>query len=199
MRAIRESRELLRNQGIHNQAAQVGLVIEELADLMTLLAPWLRNLSRELRQEQPDQTTTQQLAHVLRAARIVQMNSLIHHFLGSVLASAEPVPEGRGNTTTETWNPFSGRDNTRTRSASASASTSGPAASATSTRFSRDASNTASTRFDGNASATSQRFFSVPAQPQENNTSSQTQASKRKYDNDNSNIDASSSSSKRRQ
>lgn len=113
LRAIRESRELLRNQGGGAQpsstSSQVALVVQELADLMELLAPWLRNLGQSLasqeEEEEGQDTQQHQLAHVLRAARITQITSLVSHFLSSVLASAEPV--ATGETTTETWNPFS--------------------------------------------------------------------------------------------
>ncbi|KAG2213023.1 hypothetical protein INT47_011172 [Mucor saturninus] len=109
--AIRESRELLRQE--ENHAGQVGLVVEELADLMYLLIPWLREMGHSLRTEENGRTSSQQLAHVLRTARIVQILSLIHHFLGSVLATAElqpsPSTTATSATTTnvpETWSPI---------------------------------------------------------------------------------------------
>lgn len=102
--AIRESRELLRQED--NHAGQVGLVVEELADLMILLTPWLREMGQSLRTEDNGRTSSQQLAHVLRTARVVQILSLIHHFLGSVLSTAETDDQPSTTNIPETWSPI---------------------------------------------------------------------------------------------
>lgn len=109
--AIRESRELLRQED--NHAGQVAIVVEELADLMLLLSPWLREMGQSLRTEDNGRTSSQQLAYVLRTARIVQVLGLINHFLGSVLSTADSQPSTTTtNTATstsnipETWSPI---------------------------------------------------------------------------------------------
>ncbi|KAI8069475.1 hypothetical protein BC940DRAFT_297814 [Gongronella butleri] len=86
---IQEIRSMLRGEG-NSQSHQVGMVMNELADLMEQGAPWLRETAQELQStaQQPNDNTPL-FYRVLRAARIVQGMSLIHHFLGSVLASAD--------------------------------------------------------------------------------------------------------------
>ncbi|ORX63033.1 hypothetical protein DM01DRAFT_1403424 [Hesseltinella vesiculosa] len=86
---IQEIRGMLRGDG-HSQSHQVGMVMNELADLMEQGAPWLRETAQELQSSVQDVSdNTNLFRRVLRAARIVQGMSLIHHFLGSVLASAD--------------------------------------------------------------------------------------------------------------
>ncbi|KAI8329179.1 hypothetical protein EDC96DRAFT_585732 [Choanephora cucurbitarum] len=86
---LQEIRNRLRNSG-NSQSAQIGMVLNELADLMTEAAPRMRQVAQNLRQE--NQTTEQERVtnrRVLNMSRIVQGMSLINHFLGSVLASAD--------------------------------------------------------------------------------------------------------------
>ncbi|KAI8380185.1 hypothetical protein BD560DRAFT_432435 [Blakeslea trispora] len=86
---LQEIRNRLRNSG-NSQSAQIGMVLNELADLMTEAAPRMRQVAQSLRQE--NQTADQERVtnrRVLNMSRIVQGMSLINHFLGSVLASAD--------------------------------------------------------------------------------------------------------------
>ncbi|GAA5795274.1 hypothetical protein HPULCUR_000629 [Helicostylum pulchrum] len=130
IQAIRESRELLQSVGRNNHAAQVGLVLEELANLTTVLAPWLTNMAQSLRTDDNGRTSNQQLSHVLRTARIVQILSLIHHFLGSVLSTVETEGGVRTTYTTtrdtipETWS----SNNNRIPSSSSTSSSSSSSA-----------------------------------------------------------------------
>lgn len=135
IQAIRESRELLQSVGRNNHAAQVGLVLEELADLTTVLAPWLTNMAQSLRTDNNGRTSNQQLAHVLRTARIVQILSLIHHFLGSVLSTVETEGGVRTTYTTtrdtipETWSTNNNNNNRRPSSSSTPSSSSASSSS----------------------------------------------------------------------
>lgn len=100
-------------------------MVEELADLMVLLIPWLREMGHSLRTEENGRTSSQQLAHVLRTARIVQILSLIHHFLGSVLATAELQPSSSTSTSIpETWSPIQRPTPTTVEDSSSSSSSS---------------------------------------------------------------------------
>ncbi|KAG2235808.1 hypothetical protein INT48_003920 [Thamnidium elegans] len=86
---LQEIRNRLRTSG-NNQSAQIGMVLNELADLMTEAAPRMRQVAQSLRQE--DQSVEEERntnRRVLNMSRIVQGMSLINHFLGSVLASAD--------------------------------------------------------------------------------------------------------------
>ncbi|KAI8584057.1 hypothetical protein K450DRAFT_221288 [Umbelopsis ramanniana AG] len=88
---VEEIRRRLRTSG-DSPTAQVGVVVDELADLLADTIPRLRELSRGLRNETDDTTRQEQerlQLMALRSARITQGLSLINHFLGSVLGSAE--------------------------------------------------------------------------------------------------------------
>ncbi|CAM0141869.1 unnamed protein product [Umbelopsis sp. WA50703] len=88
---VEEIRRRLRSSG-ESPTAQVGVVVDELADLLTDTIPRLRDLSRGLRSETEDTSRQEQerlQLMALRSARITQGLSLINHFLGSVLGSAE--------------------------------------------------------------------------------------------------------------
>ncbi|CAO3686218.1 unnamed protein product [Umbelopsis vinacea] len=88
---VEEIRRRLRSSG-DSPTAQVGVVVDELADLLTDTVPRLRELSRGLRNETEDTSRQEQerlQLMALRSARITQGLSLINHFLGSVLGSAE--------------------------------------------------------------------------------------------------------------
>ncbi|KAJ2961527.1 hypothetical protein NQZ79_g3285 [Umbelopsis isabellina] len=88
---VEEIRRRLRSSG-ESPTAQVGVVVDELADLLTDTIPRLRDLSRGLRNETEDTSRQEQerlQLMALRSARITQGLSLINHFLGSVLGSAE--------------------------------------------------------------------------------------------------------------
>lgn len=62
-------------------------------------------MGQSLRTEDNGRTSSQQLAHVLRTARIIQILSLIHHFLGSVLSTAETEDQPSTSNIPETWSP----------------------------------------------------------------------------------------------
>ncbi|GAA5812294.1 hypothetical protein MFLAVUS_005745 [Mucor flavus] len=97
---LQEIRNRLRTSG-SNQSAQIGMVLNELADLMTEAAPRMRQVAQSLRQE--DQSVEEERntnRRVLNMSRIVQGMSLINHFLGSVLASADI--DSRRNSNTQT-------------------------------------------------------------------------------------------------
>lgn len=86
---LQEIRNRLRNSG-NSQSTQIGMVLNELADLMTEAVPRMRQVADDLRQE--NQSAAQERItsrRVLNMSRIVQGMSLINHFLGSVLASAD--------------------------------------------------------------------------------------------------------------
>ncbi|KAF7732485.1 hypothetical protein EC973_003230 [Apophysomyces ossiformis] len=88
---MQEIRARLRGDG-NSQTAQVGLVLNELADLMESASPRLREVANALQDDTPytdEQRNLRLYRRVLRTARVVQGMSLIHHFLGSVLASAD--------------------------------------------------------------------------------------------------------------
>ncbi|KAI7889131.1 uncharacterized protein EV154DRAFT_289137 [Mucor mucedo] len=86
---LQEIRNRLRTSG-NNQSAQIGMVLNELADLMTEAAPRMREVANSLRQEnQTGEEERNTSRRVLNMSRIVQGMSLINHFLGSVLASAD--------------------------------------------------------------------------------------------------------------
>jgi len=88
---VEDIRRRLRSSG-ESPTAQVGVVVNELADLLTDTIPRLRELSRGLRNETEDTNRREQerlQLMALRSARITQGLSLISHFLGSVLGSAE--------------------------------------------------------------------------------------------------------------
>ncbi|CAO3645996.1 unnamed protein product [Cunninghamella blakesleeana] len=88
---IQEIRSTLRGNG-NAQTHQVGTVMNDMADLMEQSIPWLRDIGRTL-QNEPSPTDNEEnvlvYRRVLRAARVIQGMSLINHFLGSVLASAD--------------------------------------------------------------------------------------------------------------
>lgn len=66
------------------------MVLNELADLMTEAAPRMREVANSLRQDnQTSEEERNTSRRVLNMSRIVQGMSLINHFLGSVLASAD--------------------------------------------------------------------------------------------------------------
>ncbi|KAL1935792.1 hypothetical protein VTP01DRAFT_4932 [Rhizomucor pusillus] len=86
-----EIRSRLRSNG-SSQTAAVGVVLDELSNLMVDVIPRLREVSDALREG--DQTVSnednvQLYRRVLRTARVIQGMSLINHFLGSVLAAAD--------------------------------------------------------------------------------------------------------------
>ncbi|KAI9491943.1 hypothetical protein BDB00DRAFT_830372 [Zychaea mexicana] len=92
-----EIRSRLRGSG-NSQTAAVGMVLDELATLMTDVVPRLREMSEALRasDRSPNSEENVQLyRRVLRTARVVQGMSLINHFLGSVLAAADISPSRR--------------------------------------------------------------------------------------------------------
>ncbi|KAI8374287.1 uncharacterized protein BYT42DRAFT_615461 [Radiomyces spectabilis] len=84
---MQDIRNRLRASG-NTQTAQVGMVLEELANLMTSAAPRLREVAAALQEENRD-SERELYRRVLRTARVVQGMSLVHHFLGSVLGSAD--------------------------------------------------------------------------------------------------------------
>ncbi|KAI7859054.1 hypothetical protein BDC45DRAFT_601942 [Circinella umbellata] len=97
-----EIRSRLRNSG-NSQTAAVGMVLDELATLMTDVVPRLREMSEALRagDRSPNAEENVQLyRRVLRTARVVQGMSLINHFLGSVLGAADISPSRRSRTRT---------------------------------------------------------------------------------------------------
>lgn len=57
---LQEIRNRLRTSG-NNQSAQIGMVLNELADLMTEAAPRMREVSQSLRQE--NQTTEEEVTY----------------------------------------------------------------------------------------------------------------------------------------
>ncbi|CDH52485.1 hypothetical protein RO3G_09253 [Lichtheimia corymbifera JMRC:FSU:9682] len=89
-----EIRARLRGNG-NSQTAAVGLVLDELATLMTDVIPRLREMSNALRAGDRVANSEENMnlyRRVLRTARIIQGMSLIYHFLGSVLAAADISP-----------------------------------------------------------------------------------------------------------
>ncbi|KAI8875600.1 hypothetical protein K501DRAFT_338608 [Backusella circina FSU 941] len=110
-RSVSQSRSLLREQA-QTPAAQVGLVLEDLADLFDATVPWLQDVGNALSDESVVMvegrglTGNEQLSRILRTARIIQVMSLIHHFLGSALNTAS-IDRRRNNrsTTTAEWPP----------------------------------------------------------------------------------------------
>lgn len=95
---LQEIRNRLRTSG-NNQSAQIGMVLNELADLMTEAAPRMREVASSLRQEnQTGEEERNTSRRVLNMSRIVQGMSLINHFLGSVLASADIDSRRSANT-----------------------------------------------------------------------------------------------------
>ncbi|GAA5803358.1 hypothetical protein HPULCUR_008837 [Helicostylum pulchrum] len=101
---LQEIRNRLRTSG-NNQSAQIGMVLNELADLMTEAAPRMRQVAQSLRQE--DQSVEEERntnRRVLNMSRIVQGMSLINHFLGSVLASAD-IDSRRNNSSNNPQTP----------------------------------------------------------------------------------------------
>ncbi|KAI8643195.1 hypothetical protein BD408DRAFT_415419 [Parasitella parasitica] len=98
---LQEIRNRLRNSG-NSQSIQIGMVLNELADLMTEAVPRMRQVADNLREE--NQTPEQERntsRRVLNMSRIVQGMSLINHFLGSVLASAD-IEASRRSVNTQT-------------------------------------------------------------------------------------------------
>ncbi|KAI9266660.1 hypothetical protein BDA99DRAFT_506334 [Phascolomyces articulosus] len=92
-----EIRSRLRSSG-NSQTAAVGMVLDELATLMTDVVPRLREMSEALRAGDRTPNTEENVhlyRRVLRTARVVQGMSLINHFLGSVLAAADISPSRR--------------------------------------------------------------------------------------------------------
>ncbi|KAI9319667.1 hypothetical protein BX666DRAFT_1915040 [Dichotomocladium elegans] len=90
----REIRARLRSSG-SSQTAAVGLVLDDLAALMTDVIPRLQELSEALRAGDGVANSDENMnlyRRVLRTARIIQGLSLINHFLGSVLAAADVSP-----------------------------------------------------------------------------------------------------------
>lgn len=126
-----EIRARLRGNG-NSQTAAVGLVLDELATLMTDVIPRLREMSNALRAGDRVANSEENMnlyRRVLRTARIIQGMSLIYHFLGSVLAAADvsprrirtrtssstPAQSSRSDTTaTNTPAPLINTDNTTT-------------------------------------------------------------------------------------
>ncbi|CDH53310.1 hypothetical protein RO3G_09253 [Lichtheimia corymbifera JMRC:FSU:9682] len=92
-----EIHALLQRHGT-SQSAAVGMVLDELANLMSDTVPRLQEVSQNLRTADQQENTTNggMDRRMLRTARIVQGMSLISHFLGSVLAAAEVSPRSRG-------------------------------------------------------------------------------------------------------
>ncbi|KAI7876945.1 hypothetical protein K492DRAFT_172087 [Lichtheimia hyalospora FSU 10163] len=92
-----EIHALLQRHGT-SQSAAVGMVLDELANLMSDTVPRLQEVSQNLRtaDQQENNTNGGMDRRMLRTARIVQGMSLISHFLGSVLAAAEVSPRSRG-------------------------------------------------------------------------------------------------------
>lgn len=149
-RVIRESRETLRSVGNNNRAGQVALVLDELATLTTEISPWLRNMGQSLRTNGNGRTSSQHLAQVLRTARVVQILSLIHHFLGSVLSTVETEENTQTTNTTsrdtrpETWSAFVHRPSSTDSAAAAASSTTVPAPPTTTTSSSSPSSSASS-------------------------------------------------------
>ncbi|CAO3612766.1 unnamed protein product [Mucor fragilis] len=126
---LQEIRNRLRNSG-NSQSTQIGMVLNELADLMTEAVPRMRQVAGDLREE--NQSAEQERItsrRVLNMSRIVQGMSLINHFLGSVLASAD-IEASRRLAQSNT-NPSS---TASTPSATRSTSTSPTAAASNTTR-----------------------------------------------------------------
>ncbi|KAL9541647.1 hypothetical protein MBANPS3_009001 [Mucor bainieri] len=117
---LQEIRNRLRNSG-NSQSTQIGMVLNELADLMTEAAPRMRQVADSLREE--NQSAEQERItsrRVLNMSRIVQGMSLINHFLGSVLASAD-IETSRRSAQSNTNPPSTASTPSSTRSPSASA------------------------------------------------------------------------------
>ncbi|CAO3651345.1 unnamed protein product [Mucor hiemalis] len=139
-RVLQESRQRLRNVG-ERQANQVGLVMDEVADLMVLLIPQVTSVSRSLRTENNRQESSEeQLANVLRVATMVQFLSSTFHFLASILSTAQPEvihsPPPSNNTTVE--------NNTATTPESSSSTTTTTTQSQTKRKLSEDQSSSSS-------------------------------------------------------
>ncbi|KAI8373499.1 hypothetical protein EDC96DRAFT_499584 [Choanephora cucurbitarum] len=88
--AIQEARRLLSQQS--DLSSKVNLVMNELTDTYDELAPFLRSIATGL---SSSHSMTEQF-HIQRLSRIIQILSLAHHFLGSILSSeqleSQPVP-----------------------------------------------------------------------------------------------------------
>ncbi|KAI8985183.1 hypothetical protein BDB01DRAFT_850230 [Pilobolus umbonatus] len=81
----------------NSQAALIGIVLNDLADLMVDIAPQLREISGRLREDnQTAERVTNNNQSLLNMSRIVQGMSLINHFLGTVLANAD-IEVSRGS------------------------------------------------------------------------------------------------------
>ncbi|OBZ89672.1 Large proline-rich protein BAG6 [Choanephora cucurbitarum] len=88
--AIQEARRLLSQQS--DVSSKVNLVMNELTNTYDELVPFLRSIATGL---SSSHSTTEQ-SHIQRLSRIIQILSLAHHFLGSILSSEQfesrPVP-----------------------------------------------------------------------------------------------------------
>ncbi|KAL7314460.1 hypothetical protein PS15m_006029 [Mucor circinelloides] len=117
---LQEIRNRLRNSG-NSQSTQIGMVLNELADLMTEAVPRMRQVADNLREEnqsaEQERTTSRR---VLNMSRIVQGMSLINHFLGSVLASAD-IEASRRSAQSNTNSPSTAAPSPSARSSSAAA------------------------------------------------------------------------------
>lgn len=119
-----EIQALLQRHGT-SQSAAVGMVLDELANLMSDTVPRLQEVSEILRTaDQQENTTNSGMdRRMLRTARIVQGMSLISHFLGSVLAAAEVSPRSRGARTRTNGTTTSSSFQTRSNSSSGTTTT----------------------------------------------------------------------------
>ncbi|KAG0748128.1 hypothetical protein G6F57_001587 [Rhizopus arrhizus] len=84
---LQEIRNRLRNSD-SSQLSQVGMALDELADLADETIPRLRGVAQSLREE-PTEDDLDINRRVLFMSRIVQGMSLINHFMGSVLATID--------------------------------------------------------------------------------------------------------------
>ncbi|KAI8876121.1 hypothetical protein K501DRAFT_338293 [Backusella circina FSU 941] len=114
---LAEIRNRLRESG-STQSEQIGMVLGELAGLMTDMAPRMREIATSLRNTdsalaEEESATSGGGRRVTNMTRIVQGMSLINHFLGSILASADLGTRPTPTTTTPT--PPTTRSSTRNR------------------------------------------------------------------------------------
>ncbi|KAI8882971.1 hypothetical protein K501DRAFT_285625 [Backusella circina FSU 941] len=85
-RSMRQTHTALR-QNTTDPNAQIALVMEQMADVMELTSPWLKQVAENRLNHEIMEN--EQLSIVLRAARILQIMSLIYCFLGSAMDLSE--------------------------------------------------------------------------------------------------------------
>ncbi|CEG78588.1 hypothetical protein RMATCC62417_13169 [Rhizopus microsporus] len=84
---LQEVRNSMRNNG-GPPLSQIGMALEELADLIETAAPHMRDTAEQLRAGLSEDNRAIS-RRVLFISRVIQGMSLINHFMGSILASME--------------------------------------------------------------------------------------------------------------